>query len=307
MDGESEVRELLVSVLIVSHNSAPALRACIEALERSSERQSIEILVVDNGSRDGSASIDSDFPGVTVLRLPHNLGLTRARNIGIRTAKAEHLLLLSPDVLVEPATVMSLARRLAAESSALAVCPLLIDEQGRGVSTGRKLPTPEQLKTAWREPGSIPATSIDAGAGSQAVERHDGKALLLRRQTLLGIHYLDEQYGEAWIDLELAWQIRRAGKKILVLPDVPARLNKDAALWKPSEPGVRAAYDADAASGAARYISKQAGTMSGILFRLSLVLTTLLQLLTFSDFGYRSALLSRLASSSKIDGTDHSL
>jgi GT2 family glycosyltransferase len=143
---------LTACVLIVTHNSIGALRPCLEAVERSEDRASIEVLVVDNGSTDGSASIDSDFPEVTVLRLPRHFGLTKARNIGIRTAKAEHLLLLSPDVLVEPGTISGLVAALGAEPSALAVCPLLVDAADNPVSRTFRLPPPDAVKSQWREP-----------------------------------------------------------------------------------------------------------------------------------------------------------
>ena len=84
------------SVLIVSHNSVAALRCCLDALLRTTDRQDVEILVVDKGSRDGSEQLDSDYPGVTFLRLPRNFGYTKALNIGTRTATGDYLFLLDP-------------------------------------------------------------------------------------------------------------------------------------------------------------------------------------------------------------------
>src|SRR5579872_1778124 len=89
-----------VSAILVAFNQASALRRAVEALERSQERERLEILVVDCGSRDDSARVDSEFPGVNVLRLPHHLGATRAMNIALRTAKAELVFFISPDVEV---------------------------------------------------------------------------------------------------------------------------------------------------------------------------------------------------------------
>jgi glycosyltransferase involved in cell wall biosynthesis len=301
---QAEAPQLLVSVLIVSRNSIQALRRCVAALEAAADRASLEILVVDNGSTDGCQAIDSEFPEVTVLRLPHHFGLTKARNIGIRTAKAEYLLLLSPDVEMASGSVSKLVEGLQQEKSALAVCPLLVDAQGNTVSKVRPLPAPDEVRRYWRDPSGLPAHTPVTGTEPVEVGLHDGKALLIRRQTIQGINYLDEHYGDSWIDAELAYQIRRAGRKILLIPTIQAKLLpvEDLSAELPSR--VRAAVDADRAVGASSYIRKNAGWFAGFVFQAGLALSTLASVLTLTDLGYRTALLSRLISGAKIDGTD---
>ena len=94
-----------VTALVFSYDSAPALRRCLAALEGSTDRATIEILVVDCGSHDESPQLDSEFSGVTILRLPRYFGRTKALNIGTRTATGEYLFLLTPEVEVLPTTV----------------------------------------------------------------------------------------------------------------------------------------------------------------------------------------------------------
>lgn len=119
-----------VSAILAVHNQAAALRRAIQALERSQDRDRLEIIVVDCGSQDESAQIDSEFEGVTMLRLPLHFGATKALNIGTRTAKAELVFYLSPNVEVAPDTVSKLAAQLETESDTVAVCPLLADPEG---------------------------------------------------------------------------------------------------------------------------------------------------------------------------------
>jgi len=264
----------------------------------------MEILVVDNGSRDGSQSIDEEFPEVTVLRLPHHFGLTKARNIGIRTAKAEHLLLLAPEVEMSPGSVTKLAERLKAEPGSLAVCPLLVDGEGRRVSRARRLPTPSEVGQSWRDPNGLPAVALQEGTDPVAMELHDGNALLIRKQTIQGINYLDERYGDSWIDVELAYQIRRAGKKILLIPSITGKLGYSGG---DGDAEFRALVDADRAAGASSYIGKQAGWLAGFSFKVKVALVTLVGMLTLTDLGYRAGLLSRLMAGEKIDGTDQRL
>jgi len=288
---------VVVSVLIVSHDSVDSLRRCLAALEASTDRASMEILVVDNGSRDGSQAIDSEFPNVNMLRLPHYCGWTKARNIGLRTARGEYVLFLSPEVEVQPATVMTLVRRLEGDPQALAVCPLVVNPRGERVSRTYALPDARQVAAAWRDPFSLPPSS--------EVELHDDKAILLRRVTIAGINYFDQRYGEYWGHVELAWQIRRAGRKILLLDDVRVIQSGPADPPRADERGP--AFAADAAGGAAAYIAKHFGFGKALVFRLKVILGTLLKTLAFQRPGFHLSLLSRLVSGYKIDGRSQEL
>ena len=91
-----------VSVVVVSCNRIDRLRACLEALEKSQGRERLQIIVVDNGSRDGSAQLENDFPNTQFFKLPKNFGLTKAMNIGWRAAEAEYIFFLHEDTEVEP-------------------------------------------------------------------------------------------------------------------------------------------------------------------------------------------------------------
>src|SRR5258706_8959215 len=158
-----------VSVILVSHNQAPALRRAIEALEKSQQREKIEILLVDCGSQDESPQLDTDYPGITILRLPHHFGATKAMNIASRTAKGEYFFFLSSDVEVAPETVKQLADRLEADNEATAVTPLLVDPEGKPVSRVGKLLNSDDLRAACRGEDS-PPSAIDTSAEGIAVE-----------------------------------------------------------------------------------------------------------------------------------------
>src|SRR6266513_6148225 len=74
-----------ITALVVSYDRAELLRRAIEALECSEEREKLEILVVDNGSTDGSTDLESEFPNVRFIRMPRNFGLTKALNVALRS------------------------------------------------------------------------------------------------------------------------------------------------------------------------------------------------------------------------------
>src|SRR5690242_4172602 len=87
------------SIVIVNFNGGSKLERCVESIFRST--RDFELIVVDNGSKDGSESLIAErFPTVKVLRNRENLGFAKASNIGIRRAIARWIILLNPDTRV---------------------------------------------------------------------------------------------------------------------------------------------------------------------------------------------------------------
>ena len=65
---EGEKQPPRVTVVVVSRNRAALLRRCLESLEKSEGRETLQIVVVDNASSDGSAQLDADFPQMQIGR-----------------------------------------------------------------------------------------------------------------------------------------------------------------------------------------------------------------------------------------------
>lgn len=270
-----------VTALIVTHNSAQQLRACLTALEQSEQRERLEIVVIDNGSRDGSAEIPNDFPEVQSMRLPKEFGFTKAANIGMRTAKGDFIFFVPPHVEVEPDTITRLAGRLESSEAIGAVCPAI----------DRWFPFPgAQALAAACQTGVLPGGQAPPeDAESVAADYVPSAPIMVRKLFLRGMNYFDERFGDAWADLELCWQLRNSGKAILILPHVKVRYGVPPAIQQDT------AHVADRATGAAAYLGKHFGSGAGIKFRLSAAL----QALTRAQLPRVSALLS----GQKIDGT----
>lgn len=273
-----------VTALIVSYDSAPALRRCLAALEGSNDRAVIEILVVDLGSHDESPQLDSEFAQVTILRLPRYFGSTKAVNIGTRTAAGEYLFLMTPEVEVLPTTVPMLLARLESDSEAVAAAPLLLDTEAKAAQQFFRLPTPATGTEL------IPV-EVDKSAEAVSVEYATFQALLVRKYFVKGINYLDERYGEFGGDAELCYQIRRAARKTLALPQVTALYTS----CSPYSESAETILAADRVHGAAVYFGKHYGFVSGLLFRIKSALGAL--------FTGRLGLFAALVSGSKIDGS----
>src|ERR1051326_5420378 len=286
MDEETEQEgkpQPRVTALVVSYNNVEALRRCLAALEKSKDREALEIIVVDKGSRDGSATIDSDFSHITMLRLPRNFGNAKALNIGMRTATAELMFFLVPEVEVQPDTVAQLANRLEADPDAVAVCPVIHENQFY------RLPTPD--KGAVFEPVRIP-TDADV----VAVEGATFDAMMARKYYVRGINFLDEKYGEYWADADLCFQVRRSGKKVLALPRVTCGYTPRQESFPEN---ARKLLEADKVTGGARCFGKYYGFFSGLMFRVKQVLKAL--------FSFNLGLFIAILNGRKVDGTQSEL
>ncbi len=293
-----------VSVLIVSYNCAAALRRCIESVEASADRDKMEVLVVDNGSVDGSAAVAADFPQVVLLTLPRNFGFVKALDIGMRTAKAEFYFYLSPHAEVLPDTIPALAARLSEQADAVAVCPLLVTPDGQPAPDLFRLPDSQTVSTVARAGAFEPAGIPDLNQKKIPVQFAGLGAYMVRSYFLKGLRYIDERYAQSWADAELAIQVRRANRNILLYPGIRAiRHRAGGELARSAPPAVRALLASDWALGASIYAGKHFGFMSGLKVRLAAIFGALASLLSFSDLHFRFSRFVNLLTGQKIDGT----
>jgi GT2 family glycosyltransferase len=278
-----------VSAILMGYNQAAALRRAIAALERSQDRERLEILVIDCGSLDDSSQLDSEFAGISLLRLPHNFGATKALNIGTRTAKAELVFYVSPNVEVAPDTVTKLAGLLEADPESSAVCPLLVDDEGHPMSKMRRLPTREDFSAACAgQP--LPGDDMDLSQESVAVEYGQIDALMVRKAFLKGMNYFDERFGHHWADADLAAQISKARRKIRIYPAIRATYH---AATDPEAGDTL--VEVDCILGASAFLSKYDGFMAGLSFRVGAIFRAL------GRFNFRQ--LGALLSGQKLDGS----
>jgi len=274
---------------------AAALRRCLDALARSAERESFEIIVVDNGSEDDSTSVTNSFPSVTPLRLPRNFGFVKALNIAMRTAKGEFFLFLNPKTEVQPDTVSALTAKLERSADAVAVSPALMAPDGQPASRLYRLPRAQDLRRTARAGEFQPAAAPESTSETTAVEFAGFAALIVRGYFLKGLRYIDERYAQSWADAEIALQIRRAGKKTLFSPDVRAVWHAEDDLRQSMPAAPRDLLAAEWILGAATYGAKHFGFMTGLKVRLAGILSAL--------FSFRLRRLGYLVSTQKIDGT----
>lgn len=275
----------LVTALLISRNSAPALRRSIAALQASQGADQLEILVVDQGSRDGSQLMDSEFPTVTMLRLPRYFGATKARNIGVRTAKGEYIFLLAPEVEVRPETVSALTAAMEADDPSGVFCPLLVRDAGNALPQMSSFPAGGTLDPPVLQP-AVPGSS-------QPAERVSPRALFTRRQTIAGMNFFDERFGDTWSDVDFCYRVRKGGRKIIIRGDLPV---VDHGAPEPAE-AMLPALEADRRIGASAFTGKHFGFGAQVGAYAKFLLGA-----PFSPGGFGT--FSRMISGQKIDGSE---
>jgi GT2 family glycosyltransferase len=294
-----------ISALVLSYNTAGSLRRCLTALDQSAPREQLQIIVMENGSQDESPRLDVEFPNVTFMKLPRNFGATKALNIGMRTAAGEYIFFLAPEIEVKPDTAAALAARLDSDETAAAVCPLLVTASGDPAPESWRLPAPDLLSIVWRNPEALPEVPVDLSTDAAPVQYPGRRAIMARKFFVKALNYFDERYGEFGWELELAHQIRRSQRRILLLPGVRAIAHDPEDLALSSSQ--RALLSADRAIGAAAFAGKHYGFMTGLKLRLGAILITLGQMLAMQDPGFQFNRLTALLSGQKIDGSQTAL
>jgi len=264
-----------VSVLVISYNRQALLRRAIEALEQSEARKTFDVFVVDNGSTDGSQQLEGEYPGARFIRIPRNFGLTKAMNVGVRGSEGEYVFFLHEDTEVFPDTVRILTQVLDTQPEVGAVCPLLVDDEGRPAPQLGRFPPDDTWEPA--EPGTDP----------MPVDYPRGAALMMRRSSLTAIRQIDERYGQFGSDADLCFQIGRAGKQILLAPAARARH-----AGREVESSLR---KADQKQGSAAWIGKYGGVVSGVRAHIGIVLGALVR--------FQLGVLKYLLAGQKIDGS----
>lgn len=132
-----------ITAVIVSWNVRDLLIRCLEALCSNAVTGScsIEVIVVDNASHDGSVDAATTFDGVRVIQTGANLGYGKANNIGLQEAGGRYMLVLNPDVLLQPGALTSLVTFADKHQTAGIIAPRLLNQDGSVQSGAFRFPS----------------------------------------------------------------------------------------------------------------------------------------------------------------------
>lgn len=209
-----------VVVVIPNLNGASVLTSTLAALPAAADPEAYVAVVVDNASTDDSlAVVERAAPDAVILRNAENVGFAAACNRGGRHVPAPYVLLLNSDVTMLPQALEKLVAVMDADPTLGALSPLMHWPDGR-VQGPPMAP--------WRR----------RGRGLVRMNWLPGTCLLLRREALDAIGWLDEGFFFYNEDLDLSWRLRKAGWTIACAPAIHVRHHEGVATR--SDPAVLA-------------------------------------------------------------------
>lgn len=204
-----------VTVIIVNWNADTYLEQCLLRLTKQT-LQSSRILVMDNGSTDGSAERVQHMSGVTVKYLDANLGFAVANNRALLECDSEFVVLLNPDAFPEPDWLQNLvsAANTYPEYTAFgsrqlnAATPEILDGTGDVYHISGKV---------WRN--GIGKQQKDSDLIAREIFSPCAAAALYRRQAFIDVGGFDEDFFCYMEDVDLGFRLRLAGHKAMYVPD----------------------------------------------------------------------------------------
>ena len=213
---EAEPRRPVV-VVILTWNALAYTQACLRSLCSVTDHPAWRVIVVDNGSVDGSPEwlekLASGDPKVTVIRNDRNLGYTRACNIGIRACTAdEDVVLMNNDTVIVDRQWMEVLQDVAySDPSAGVVGARLVDGHGQVIHLGSYM---QPLTLRGQQLGGM-ELDVNQANRSREVESVVFALAYLRRDCIDRIGLLDEALFAYFEDSDYCLRAERAGLKVL--------------------------------------------------------------------------------------------
>jgi len=221
-----------ISVVIVGWNAKHYLDLCLNSLYEAPTRRSMEILVVDNASSDGSSEmIKAKFPQVKLMRSEENLGFAKGNNLAIRQCQGRYIALVNPDVIVFPGCLDALADFLDQHPKVGDVGPRVLNPDMTLQSTCRRFPTlwnnfcsATGLATKFKNSRFFAGEHMFYFPHDRtlAVDVLVGCFSMIRREAFDDVGLLDENlfmYGD---DVDWCRRARKAGWQVVFFPGARA-------------------------------------------------------------------------------------
>ena len=229
MDKDSSLRRPDISICIVSRGTRALLEGCLQSLLKEDARANFEVWVVDNGSQDGTLEmLEASYPQIGLISLGSNEGYTRPMNRGLRSGIGRYLMQLNPDTVIQPGMLDCLLEFMEAHPGVGICTPKVLNRDGTlQRQCRRSAARPWDVLTYFsglsglfprsRFFGRYLLTYMDPDTTHEA-EAVSGSCMMIRREVVDQIGYLDESFFAYQEDADFCFRARQAGWKIMYVP-----------------------------------------------------------------------------------------
>ncbi len=218
-----------LSIIIVNYNVKEYLKNLINSIQKAAQDLSVEIIVIDNASSDGSVEeIGNLFPEVRLIPSDKNLGFGKANNLGLEMSTGKYILLLNPDTIVKENTFTELIKFLENNPEAgMLGCKVLNPDGTLQLPCRRSFPTPwvsftkitglSSLFPKSRFFAKYNLTYLNENEVNE-VDAISGAFMFLRREVYEKIGGFDPQFFMYGEDLDLCFRTQKSGYKVFYVP-----------------------------------------------------------------------------------------
>lgn len=218
-----------ISVIIVTWNSEKWIKRCLDSILATSGDLQIEIIVVDNFSKDKTLEILKPYSSqIKLVQNSSNLGYARGCNQGLKMAQGNYVLLLNPDTEIKENSLKKMLDFMEKTPDVGALGPRLVDFEGEIQPSCRRFPNYKFLLWELSGLSRLFPKSKTFGAwkmgdfdfkSTKEVEQPMGSALLIREKVIDQIGLMDEIFFLFYNDVDFCYRIKRAGWKIYFYPE----------------------------------------------------------------------------------------
>lgn len=199
-----------VSVIVLTWNGLDITRNCVTTLLERTTHPDFEVVVVDNGSTDGTLDYLRSVQGIWLIENGENLGFVRGNNVGIRATAADVVLLNNDTEIIQPdwlEKIQELAR--SADDIGLVGCRLT-DAEGWLIHAGTYMPTP----SFWGQEYPAGEKDISQYERDREVEGVIAACVYIKREVIDAVGALDEQYFSYYEDTDYCLKAKQAGYRV---------------------------------------------------------------------------------------------
>ena len=213
-----------ISVIIVNWNTKDLMRDCLSSLYKTVKDLVYEVIVVDNGSSDGSVTmLETEFPAVIRIANKENKGFGAANNQAFAIMKGKYALLLNTDTVLTPEAVTKLWNFMKSNEKAAIVCGQLLNADGSRQNSVASFPSLLTLAInnsllEFLFPGIYPSKRYEHKSPIE-VNSAVGACMLIRKKALDEAGFFDERYFFFFEETDLALAMCLKGWKIYHVPD----------------------------------------------------------------------------------------